>query len=324
MKHKIVLITVVFILLLGMFLPYRVLGLSSGYTIESYNINMVVNEDNTFDITEIITVDFTVSKHGIYRKIPLRNSITRLDGTKSSNKAKISNIQVSESYTTSNEDGYKVIKIGNANKTVSGRKTYTIKYNYNIGKDPLKDVDELYFNLIGTEWDTSINNVSFTIRMPKSFDKTKLGFSTGDNYSTNSSNVNYIVEGNIIKGIVKAKLYAGQGVTVRLTLPEGYFVGASSNFNYAMLIKIAISIICVFIAYSIWNKYGRDEMVVDTVEFYPPEGLNSVDVAFIYKGYSEQKDIISLLIYLANKGYLKIEQGGKISTELFQFDNFIK
>jgi hypothetical protein len=37
---------------------------------------MVVNENNTFDITETITAYFNVSKHGIFRKIPLKNSIT--------------------------------------------------------------------------------------------------------------------------------------------------------------------------------------------------------------------------------------------------------
>ena len=37
---------------------------------------------------------------GIFRKIPITNNITRTDGTKSSNKAQITNISVSESYTT--------------------------------------------------------------------------------------------------------------------------------------------------------------------------------------------------------------------------------
>ena len=104
---------------------------------------MVVNEDNTFDITERITANFNIPKHGIYRKIPLKNSIKRTDGTKSNNIAKISDISVSEDYTTSNENGYKVIKIGNANRTFKGTHAYTIKYKYNIGKDPIKDVDEL-------------------------------------------------------------------------------------------------------------------------------------------------------------------------------------
>ena len=50
---------------------------SSDYTIQSYDIDIVVNEDNTFDITENITAYFNVSKHGIYRKIPLKNSVIR-------------------------------------------------------------------------------------------------------------------------------------------------------------------------------------------------------------------------------------------------------
>lgn len=323
MKHKIMKISI-FILLLAILLPNQIFAISSsgGYKIEAYNIDMKVNEDNTFDITETISVNFTsYGKHGIFRKIPLKNKVERLDGTTSNNRAKITNISVSDEFKISNESGYKVIKIGNANKTVSGRKTYTIKYTYNIGKDPLKNEDELYYNLIGTEWDTSIDNVTFTITMPKSFDKTKLGFSTGYKYSSDSSNVIYNVVGNTIKGSVNSKLYYEQGVTVRLALPEGYFVGATSNFDYTRLLKIAISIICVVIAYFIWNKYGRDEMVVNTVEFYPPDDLNSADVAFIYNGHSEQKDIISLLIYLANKGYLRIEEYEE-TTLMFKSKNF--
>lgn len=63
-------------------------------------------------------------------------------------------------------------------------------------------------------------------------------------------------------------------------------------------------------------------MVVDTVEFYPPDDLNSADVAFIYNGYSEQKHIISLLIYLANKGYLRIEEYEETTLKVFKSKNF--
>ena len=122
---------------------------SSDYTIQSYNIKMTVNEDNTFDITEKITAYFNKPKHGIYRKIPLKNSITRTDGTTSNNRAKITNISVDKNFKISNENGYKVIKIGDADSTLTGRQTYTIKYKYNIGKDPLKNADELYYNIIG-------------------------------------------------------------------------------------------------------------------------------------------------------------------------------
>lgn len=80
------------------------------YTIDSYDIKMIVNENNTFDITEKITVNFTQYKHGINRKIPIRNTIQRLDGTTSNNRAKITNIEVSENYSTSTNNGYKILK----------------------------------------------------------------------------------------------------------------------------------------------------------------------------------------------------------------------
>ncbi len=281
---------------------------SSGYTITSYNIDMVVNEDNTFDITETITAYFTTSKHGIYRRIPLKNNVTRTDGTKSNNRAKISNISVSENYTTSNESRYKVIKIGDSNKTITGSHTYTIKYTYNIGKDPLKDTDELYFNLIGDEWDTSISNVTFKITMPKSFDKSLLGFSSGATGSANGSNVSYTVSGNIITGFLNSTLSSGQALTVRLTLPEGYFVNESSNVDMYAVAVIIISLVCALIAYRLWAKYGKDDEVIETVEFYPPEGYNSAEVGFLYEGTAETPAVISLLIYLANEGYLKIEE----------------
>lgn len=55
-----------FILLLTVIVPNKVSAVvtsSGGYTIESYDIDMVVNEDNTFDITETITANFSTSKH---------------------------------------------------------------------------------------------------------------------------------------------------------------------------------------------------------------------------------------------------------------------
>lgn len=48
--------------------------------------------------------------------------------------------------------------------------------------------------------------------------------------------------------------------------------------------------------------------MVETVEFYPPKGFNSLEVGFLYKGKAENQDVISLLIYLANEGYIKISE----------------
>jgi len=72
------------------------------YFLNNYDINRIVNEDNTLKITENIGAYFRVSKHGIFRKIPLKNKVTRLDGTTSYNRAKISEINVSDKYESNN------------------------------------------------------------------------------------------------------------------------------------------------------------------------------------------------------------------------------
>ena len=281
---------------------------NSEYTLNSYDINIIVNENNTLNITEKIGAYFNIEKHGIFRKIPLRNEVTRLDGTTSKNRAKISDINVSDNYSLSTESGYKVIKIGDANYTLTGQKNYEISYLYNLERDKEKEYDELYFNIIGSEWDTNISNITFTITMPKKFDSSKIGFSSGTKGSIESSKITYNVDENVITGKYNGILNANEAVTIRLELPEGYFVNAGirmSSVYYLMFIVPSISLLLSFV---LWKKYGKDEQVIETVEFYPPQGFNSLEIGFLYKGNVEDKDVISLLIYLANKGYIKISE----------------
>lgn len=302
---------IIFILsfILISFLPNNSYAVTD-YVIDSYDINVEVNENNTFDITETITANFHVRKHGIIRTIPLKNTIERLDGSKSNNRVKITNLQVNNEYSKSTSNGNLSIKIGNQDTYVTGLQKYVINYTYDIGADPVKDADEFYYNLVGTEWDTSISNISFSITMPKEFDASALGFSSGGYGYTNNESIIYSVNDNTISGIYTDTLPAGNGLTVRLTLPDNYFVGARDNkTDYYIIIGICLFI--VFIAFILWLLFGRDKPVIETVEFYPPEGYNSAELAFLYKGETDDKSVVSLLIYLASKGYLKIEETEK-------------
>ena len=303
-------ISLLLVFIIGIILLYpSSVFASNGYTIENYNIEMVVNEDNTFDITEEITTNFEILKHGIYRKLPVYNTVVRLDGSSSKNRAIVSNISVNEKYTLEKNLEYQIIKIGDANKTITGRNKYIIKYRYNIGNDPLENADELYFNLIGNEWDTEIKKVKFKIEMPKDFDPASLGFSSGDYGLTDSSNVIYSVNGKVITGETIGELYGGQALTVRLTLPEDYFVKQKFRFDTFSILVVIFSLMCAVFSFILWKLYGKDDEVIETVEFYPPEGLNSAELGFLFSGSSKTDHIVSLIVYLAEKGYLKIGEG---------------
>ena len=284
---------------------------ANDYDITKYDVEIVVDEHNKYSIKENIDTYFNVSKHGIVRRIPLYNNIIRQDGTRERNRVLISNVHVNEEFASSRENNNYVLKIGSADKTINGKHSYTISYDYDIGLDKNNKYDELYFNIIGTEWDTNISNVTFKITMPKEFDASKLGFSYGEYGESNTDNISYDVDGNVITGSFDRTLLAGEGLNVRLELPEGYFIRKSVSSSLLECWYYIIPILGVLFSYLIWKKYGKDDQVVDIVSFYPPENMNSLDVAFAKKGSVNSNDAVSLLVYLASKGYIKIVEDKK-------------
>ena len=280
----------------------------NGYTIDRYDVNISVNENNTLDITENITTNFEYDKHGIIRDIPLKNKIYREDGTTSVNRCKISNIDVSDMFSVTKKSDVATIKIGSPDYTVTGKQDYTIKYTYDLGKDTGKTYDEFYFNIIGDSWDTTVSDITFKIDMPKEFDKSKIGFTYGPNGSSNTDNTHYEVINNSIVGYFSGALEPNWALTIRVELPEGYFINTSNNLDIGTILSFITPIFLLIISYLIWLKLGKDKKIYPTVEFYPPENINSAQLGYIYKGKVVNEDITSLVVYLASKGYLKITE----------------
>lgn len=82
----------------------------------------------------------------------------------------------------------------------------------------------------------------------------------------------------------------------------------SSNLNIENILYYIIPFIFLIISIIIWYFYGKQIKPIETPEFYPPENLNSLEIGYIYKGKADDADILSLLVYLANKGYIKISE----------------
>ena len=150
------------VLLICAFLPVFAYDVN-GYHISDYDIAIDVGEDNVMYITENITAVFTESgKHGIIRTIPTVFGNQRVF---------IDDIYVDKTYVVSTEADYVSIRIGDADKTVKGEVKYKITYRYDYGDDQQDAYDKIYHNILGTDWDCDIYKVTFTVNMPKSFDK---------------------------------------------------------------------------------------------------------------------------------------------------------
>ena len=285
----------------------KTLSLNHGnYTIKKYDININVNENNTLDITEIINVNYNTDSHEFIRKIPLKNIVKTDDGSKISKKANISNIIIGQEYSISKDNGYELIKIKeDPSSPIS--KTYTIKYTYDLGEDIFSSKDKFYYNLIGDNRDYIIGEVNLSVTMPKEFEASRVKIYVETEGILEPENLSYIIKENTITSSYKKILNESKNLIIDIDLDNHYFVGANINIDILSIIVIIVSIALAIISYILWVKFGRNKFVAEIIDSTLPEELNSAEAGYILKGYVNNKSIASLLLYLANKGYIKIE-----------------
>ena len=332
--------------------------LADGFDISAYNVVLDVNEDNTIEVTENLTVNFTSNyKHGIYKFTPQWLEYTGKDGETIKRKSTVTNYRaVGDEYTVDSVKKKKRIKIGSADEYVGvGEKTYLIKYTYDMGKDPYKGFDELIFHAYGDYWGTEIKNASIQVNMPKNISGTQINFFLDKYRETNANDfVDYSVSGNTIYAKFNQEKYLEyqkkdycsyefrvdeygnckmpeymekelvRSLTIDVELPEGYFVGGSWNYGWGSFIICLITFAITVWNFIRWKKFGKDfPNKAETVEFYPPENFSSAEIGYIYGRQTNKKLTISLIVQLASKGYIKIDEIEKNKKKEIQITNLM-
>ncbi len=295
----------------------------TGYYIKSYDVNSVLHENNTVSQTETMTLHFTEARHGFFRAFPEWVTVTRTleDGTLKdySYHVKLNVLSVEggpyEAYT---EDDYYYIKVGDADEYVTGDMTYQLSFVYDIGDDRVPDYDELFYSVNGPDWNTYIENFTFNLSFEKPFpadSADNLALYSGAYGDTGNEYIEWSYDENGVSGHSVQTLPAQTGVTVQTYLPEGYFAGEREySLTPAYITGILLAAAAIFII--IKSAASVSKKPVQTVEFYPPDGISSAEVGYIIDEASDDNDIISLIIWFASKGYLSIEQTGKKSLVL--------
>ena len=194
------------------------------------------------------------------------------------------------------------IRLGNAKYYAKNHEIYKISYKVHSSDLDLGGIQSFYYNLVGDKWGNDIHSSTFTIHMPKEFDASKINFYT-DGYNVDP-NLKYKVIGNTIKGSLDTTISYGRGITIKLDLPDNYFNYKDDNIY--QIISVAVSIIMLAFFGITWTKHGKDDEVIVTVEFEAPEDLSSAGVGYIIKSHVDNKDIASLFLEWANKGYITI------------------
>lgn len=201
--------------------------------INSYDVNIVVNENNTYKINESITAVLN-NAHGIRRDISLNVQIPHnIDGKEEVKlyPIVISGVKSDEQFKTETTNGIYTIFLGDPKKTVSGEQKYNFSYTYDAGDDGYQQFDELYNNIIDTGWSVPIDNVTFSIIMPENFDPSKINILLGKQGISGDKNVVFAVKGKTISGKITRKVLPGEKLSINIKLPNLYFTERVSRIT---------------------------------------------------------------------------------------------
>lgn len=289
-----------------------------GYTMQCAVIDAVVHEDNSWDVSEYLYVNFSEYRHGIYKYIPTAFSYgfpganDKLEEYKyrivvDDINVKGRTFKVEDDMTS---DYNKIIIIGKPDLTIIGDVKYTINYKMHYLDDRYKGEDFLCHTVWGAGWNTPVDSLYFCVTMEKGFPE---GFAENLNvYSgalgskTNADSVIIDIdkEKNRIYGAVLG-LPANHAVTLSAKLPEGYWkVPEKDNTPFYALLAIS-GVLALVIVFSMLRNRNR---ITRVVAFYPPKGMSSAEVGKVIDGSVDNSDLASLIPWMAHKGYLKIRE----------------
>lgn len=284
--------------------------------ITAFNVDITVGNDNVCRVVNTIDMEFAPDSysHGLYMTLDLEPHVFfEQDGEYYSRdyRARVSDLEVSGGpWERETEDGELLIRVGDPDVLVDGQTCrYVIAYDYDAGDDGFPDFDMFYYGIIGNGWNQTIDNISFAIHMPSEFDPEQVGFSVGgygaEGYDP--ARLHFSVDGSDITGTYAGQLDAYEGIWIRLELPAGYFVNARTGSGASPALLWTSVGVAAAIAV-LWLIFRPKEEPVVTVEFGPPPGLNSADVGCVADGKGDVRDVMSLLIWWASEGYIRIVQ----------------
>jgi uncharacterized membrane protein len=137
--------------------------------IDRYQVQIAIQSNGDLEIHEEITYDFgSTAHHGIFRDIPVvythdktHDRIYRLHV-----RSVTASGGASADYTVTRQGADDEIKIGDPDKTITGKHTYAIAYTVEGALNAFADHDELFWNAIGTEWSVPISNATTDVTAP--------------------------------------------------------------------------------------------------------------------------------------------------------------
>ncbi|MCM4166368.1 hypothetical protein KCTC52924_03301 [Arenibacter antarcticus] len=296
------------------------IGNAQDFTVNNYTVDITIHKEGYFDVVENYDLNFDVPKHGIYRTIQTKYELEDSTGTTSSRKIKIANIKVPNhkfdkpfDFVQKLQDQME-IKIGDKDINVIGPQHYKISYRvYNAFIFTDSQI-KFYWNIKPEGWSANFQQINFTIHVPQDvyLSRENSFVYSGDTGTTGQSKTiqTYFANGEF-SGASKSDFisYPGQSVTVLINLPLGAvaeykpFWPFWTDYGFVFLIGILIA---AFIW--VWWIFGKDERVIATTTYYPPDHIDPALAGFLINDREDNSDLVSLFPYWGEKGLIRLEE----------------
>lgn len=282
----------------------------------AWDADIKVNPDTRLDVTEKIVIDFEdAERHGIFRHIP---SVYRRHNNAYTTELNIQSVTnefgVPQETSIGTFNGDVNIKIGNRKSKVSGIHTYVINYHAGRVVNWFNNRPEIYWNVTGNENPFPIDKATATLHLPPGVNPKDVSVHSFQGPLGSKTHAVSKTKGNDLYYEAK-NLKPSEGLTIVALLPAGVLTppGIVQEVMWwivdwwpAIVLPSALfAWIC-----SIWMARGRDpgNVQIAGVEWNPPKDLTPAEVGTLVDENCDTQDIVSTLVDLAVRGYLRIEE----------------
>lgn len=274
------------------------------FTIREYVVNVRITPEGYADFEEVLRVEFTEPRHGIFRFIPYRDDIGGKRVDRYFEEIDVEQIK----FSSFKENLNMVIKIGDADKYVDGLQTYTITYRIINPLNFFEQNTEFYWDLIGTAWEVPIEQIRFSITFP---DKVLLTrddvrcFTGGAGKA--GEDVTFSVQPNGVTGQTTRAFSYGEGLTVAVNLDKDVFKPMSGWRWFLKRHGLLLAPIAFLIGAFYAMYHARNRRMTIMTEYFPPDGISPAIAGGFVDHSVDSNDVLSLIPHLANMGYLRLE-----------------
>lgn len=290
----------------------------------SFDSDIVIAKNGQTTVTEKIKVyaEGINIRRGIFRSLPLWRNI---NGRKIRIKYDLISVQKNgskEDYHTESTSSDYDIYFGNKDIILtSGVYEYELKYKTSDQIGFFDNYDEFYWNVNGTLWDFSVDEISAKVTLPENAQILQHQCYTGS-YGSNASNcTGHQLSSNTIEWSAK-NLGQNEGLTIAVGFNKGIFSpppppGFLEKYGIlAALIAAALGLSGYF--FTSWKKYGIDpQKPVVYPQFNVPQNLSPASLGYLENEHYSTQMISAAIVSLAVKGYLKIIEEDKRILGIF-------